>query len=517
MNSCVHKEVSVKSAAARFVLVAFLLPLLLPVTAFGQWSRTNLQAAANGTGWVTSNVTFAHTANAVSINAVSPIILRGNVTSNFATSVGNLTDSLLSLGNAQKTGAAATLSGLIRTQVDGFGIPAGLVDIQGDGSSRGVVTNNIVGFNNTRWIEIQSGKRLGLENLHFNAVTMENTFTYTGGTGAGGMTNGLIGNISSNANDIAMGDVIGNAFSDIAVILHGYRDTQYLAGGGIIGLRATGELAVSASAEIGRITGNVFREVSILTDQSADGGANGSAYIEGGGIIGVDAVSSPADIPGHARIDELSNNLFTDIKVRSDDIILGGGLVGVNNNSQRYDADTYSRIGRVSGNIFGNGVLDTATLSNSDIYVYSRYSLRGGGVIGVNGLFNAAVELDELTGNVFAGIAVESDSYLKGGGIVGLQSDDGGPKCSGDPCAPGTPNTAVETFLSQASDNLFLNAYVKVNTYLDGGGIIGLRSNTGMSALYELGGNIFKGLTVAVRDASDSNYLHGGGIVGVSS
>ena len=92
----------------------------------------------------------------------------------------------------------------------------------------------------------------------------------------------------------------------------------------------------------------------------------------------MDAASSPADKTGVAEIKELSNNLFTDIRIRTDDILLGGGLVGVNNNSKHplntnavldetdrryplYRADvegTYSVLGTARGNVFTDVSVD---------------------------------------------------------------------------------------------------------------------------------------------------------------
>jgi hypothetical protein len=186
----------------------------------------------------------------------------------------------------------------------------------------------------------------------------------------------------------------------------------------------------------------------------------------------------------------------------------------VNNNSQTHDSvTTYAEIPAVTGNIFGNGTLDKTDAENTaNIYVKSTWSLRGGGVIGVNGLSNAAVRLDSLSGNVFAGIYVDTDSYLKGGGIVGVQSNDGGDS----KLDPGNDLQAVGAYLGDVRGNLFLNQQVDVGTYLSGGGIVGVRSNQGLVALNSLQGNVFKGLTVNVGNVT-SNALDGGGIVGASA
>jgi hypothetical protein len=379
-------------------------------------------------------------------------------------------------------------------------------------------------INTEKWLYFNNSG-LSLSNLHFTNVKAEYTYAYSS---AGGVVNGLIGNDYKNANAISMGDIKGNAFTEIGVTLHGYQDTHYWAGGGVIGLRST-----SDSASIGDISGNVFSGVAVSADKAVLG--TKSAYIEGGGVIGVDAVSSPAKQDGFAAINSLTNNFFTGVKVETGDIILGGGLIGLNNNSQNFNENTYVRLGNVSGNIFGNG-------SDGNILVSANYSLRGGGVIGLNGLSNAGVTLDSLTGNVFAGIKVESKtSYIRGGGIVGLQTNESQIAISNEETwedivkskpeneDTNTPSEndydqndsdivtildpAVQALLHNASGNLFFNTQVSAGTYIDGGGIIGVRSNKSIANLTYLDNNIFKDLKVETK----SGDLTGGGVVGLSA
>jgi hypothetical protein len=419
--------------------------------------------------------------------------LRGSTVSNLSTSVFNQASSLLSGADARKTtDTAANLVSWLTGQITISNPPTGMTFITNTTARAGDYSAT-ANWEDQKLLRVESNG-LNLTDLHFRDVTVN----YAGGTGEN-VVNGFIGNSHSNTTDAWLGNLTGNAFTNLTVDFAGFNDATWLAGGGIVGVRATGEYAASASASMDDIEGNLFKDITIITRAV---GLGGSAYIEGGGIIGVDAVSSPDAVPGHARIAELSSNFFTGIQIRSDDIILGGGLVGVNNNSQVNDANTtYARLGIVSGNVFGNGVA-------GDITVTSNFSLRGGGVIGVSGLSNAAVQLDWLTGNVFAGIDVTSTtSYIKGGGIVGLQSNDN----INDKYAPFTASP-VHSYLNVADGNLFLNTNVTAGTYLDGGGIIGLRANTGSASLNGLTNNIFKGLTV-----TSGEYLHGGGVVGVSS
>jgi hypothetical protein len=495
--------------------------------AFGQWNRSDLNSAVSGGGVVTvpGGVDFANTDHAVQIPN-SQTTLRG-AANGLAGDIWSLTADILGQVNGQREGATASLIPLISNPVNAFAVPGGMRYIQGDGTPRSITdtSGNGTSLDEKKWLLIPvgsaTGANLGLQYLHFRDVGVQYNYHVDG---SGGVVNGLIGgafNITTSS--VSLGNLIGNAFTDVGVTMDAYRDDQYLAGGGIIGVRST-----AASASMGNILGNVFRGVSVTAQQhsssySITGGTKGSAYIEGGGVIGVDAVSSPAGNSGHASIESLDYNLFTDIDVVSGDIILGGGVIGVNNNSQSHDDSTYSRILAVTGNIFGNGTLDktnaATAASTADIYVHAGYSLRGGGVIGVNGLSNASVELGGLAENIFAGIYVDTDSYLKGGGIVGVQSNDGGDGKSD--LDPGTMYS-MSAYLGDVRDNLFFNQRVDVGTYLSGGGVIGIRSNAGLVALNNLEGNIFKGLTVNVGNVGSSTnnsayYLDGGGVIGASA
>ena len=374
---------------------------------------------------------------------------------------------------------------------------------------------------------------LSLKDVHFSNVTVE----YKRPSSANGkFVNGLIGNNHNARMNTSMGDIIGNAFTNVHVILKSSVDTDYLAGGGIVGVRATGEGGVvSASAKTGIVSGNIFNGITITTTDSAgtayqragEAGKPSSSYLEGGGLVGVSAASSPVDVVGHARMEELSRNYFTNVHIVSNDVLLGGGLVGLNNNSKVIPGgapdtrreDTYARLGDASGNIFGNG-------NTGNIKVEVGYSLRGGGVLGINGLSNASAEITNLQNNAFAGISVETGTSLRGGGIVGLQTNDGGidrnSNIDNDHHFTGDMDAATAR-LGNASGNLFLNNQITTGTTMEGGGVIGLRSNRGMAVLDTLDNNVFEGIGVhvaykTVSGSTNADYaLSGGGIVGLSS
>jgi hypothetical protein len=368
---------------------------------------------------------------------------------------------------------------------------------------------------------------LSIKNVRFQNSLLEFEFTTpfnSMGTGSDGVVNPFIGNYHDENYLVVYNDITGNDFTDLTVTLKasipsaniGNMAKIFMAGGGILGLRS-----VRRSAEIGTINGNVFQNISVET--KSDNADNGP-YIEGGGIVGINAVSSPDNFKGKASLDELKDNLFTNIEVISKDILIGGGVIGLNNNSQYHVSSTDTSeviLNVVSGNIFGNG-------QDYNIKVQTNYSLRGGGVIGLNGLSNAVLRLNTVTQNVFAGINIDSGSYLRGGGVIGLQNNDENEKGYD----PGVVQN-VGTFIGTVNENIFLNIQVLAGSRgsgtsggnLEGGGIIGDRSNLGYTEIGIISNNIFRHVTIVTYrttgsldvDAKNLGDLKGGGIVGASS
>ncbi|MDR1577469.1 MAG: hypothetical protein LBT86_04470 [Deltaproteobacteria bacterium] len=202
--------------------------------------------------------------------------------------------------------------------------------------------------------------------------------------------------------------------------------------------------------------------------------------------------------------------------------------MGVNNNSQNTTSDTYSKLDLVYRNIFGNGV-------DGDITVQADFSLRGGGVVGVNGLSNAGVELTNLYDNVFGGIKVDVGSYLRGGGVVGAQNND--EEKHQEPDQPTTiSEKSVSSKITNVVNNLFYNLEVTAGSgsgqsenkkgEISGGGVLGARTGPNAANIEYLLNNVFKDIKVTSTNGEQlsdtdtkvtgSNIL-GGGIVGVSS
>jgi hypothetical protein len=377
-------------------------------------------------------------------------------------------------------------------------------------------TDNMNTINALKIVNFNTGGTgLNIKNLQFRDFVLNYYYTTTAANG-GGIVNPFVGSIHSIAGAISYGTISGNDFSNIklTMISPNNYDKTYLAGGAIVGLRSTAN-----EATVTEVSGNTFREIEITTTNATNNYTLGMPYIEGGGIVGINAGSSPDTytVPIQSRLDLLTGNYFTSNTVNSGDVIMGGGIVGLNNNN-RQNPKTYTnevRLRTASYNIF---------TSNT---VRASYTLRGGGVIGLNGLSNAHVYLDNLNYNVFSDIAVESGTYLRGGGIVGLQTFDNNANTGG------TAVPEVSAILDKVTNNTFIGITVTSGTRaktqnlfggdLMGGGIIGVHARTGEARINLLENNYFEGITVTTltQNGTTTNNrdgdLEGGGIIGVNS
>ncbi|MDR2140996.1 MAG: hypothetical protein LBR11_04280, partial [Deltaproteobacteria bacterium] len=490
--------------------------------------QSNINSSYDGDSiTITTNgpITFAAGVPALIINK-NNLTIQGNSPTNFGNGVDSLYQKIFNYANTNKN---ATLNELlnfispnINNQADIYSTNAKIIT-----SSNPRTVNSLTPsvYEGNKIIHINDN----INNFTFNNINFKNimiTYTFPDLTatevGGGGIVNSFIGNDRANSHYATMGNILDNSFTNLTVEVHGFRDVNYLAGGGIIGLRST-----ENSTTIGQINGNLFKGIKVTTDQSTNTSAKSSAYIEGGGLIGLDAVSSPSKYKGHAYLQRLSNNLFTDVKIKSDDMILGAGLVGVNNNSQNNDKQagtnnslTFAKLDTVYRNVFGNG-------ASNDISVIAGYSLRGGGVIGVNGLSSADTHLTYLYENVFGGINVSVGTYLKGGGIVGLNNNDADKYTYNVNTT--IANWAISSNLENIVSNLFYNIDVSAGDgakqsagkkgEISGGGIIGVRTGPNAANIGLLVNNIFKNINVSSNGpgAGTGSNILGGGVVGVSS
>jgi hypothetical protein len=556
--SRVSRAVFLLSAAFVIASVIALAPVRAEganVAVWGELSPYTGAAGVNVNLNVNGNIIFPDSADALEIKAANLTIqgdTPGALTSfQMKNGISGLAPSVTLLEKYteyENTNGLYDLIGKVEQQastlVSGYIISAnaavgGMRQILGSGSTRESQIDIPGNTQNSRkWLDGSStamtsyGNGLKLTNLSFRNAKVK-----YGGVPSNpalyGVVNGLIGNNNVASATTSLGDITGNAFTDLDVKMIGYYDTQYLAGGGIIGVRATGEALPAgepAEALMGTVSNNYFNNVKVYatdtTENPYSSAQLGSAYIEGGGLIGVDAVSTPAKKQGRAKIEGLHNNLFTNIEIGTGDIIIGGGLVGLNNNSKIEDNATL-----ISQNTSAQLISATGNVFAGNIKVSARFSIRGGGVIGLNGLSTAGALLGELNSNIFSGIKVESrESYLRGGGIVGLQTNyidtdkndkDRFPVLNDPNPDSGYFSTifgSTWTELNNASGNLFLDSTVSTGTYLQGGGIVGLHSSEAQAVLWKLNDNLFRSLDVQVGTHLPLNGdLKGGGIVGVSS
>jgi hypothetical protein len=260
-------------------------------------------------------------------------------------------------------------------------------------------------------------------------------------------------------------------------------------GGGVVGVRSN-----KGPAMIGEISGNVFRGVdvgAVAWSFSSNETSKSSGNIKGGGVIGAYSSASVA-------IQGISGNRFDGIRVSAEGVIAGGGVAGINAVKQETNSS-------VLGGFAGNSVTRSS--------VYAGYGLQGGGVVGVTAASAASgmtfTAITELSGNLFEGILVESDRYIRGGGVVGLY---------------GTGGDGVMV-LDSLHDTVFRGITVNTGgdaggagitpargTYIAGGGILGLLGSSGSFASVSSVEN-------AVFEANRVNsgaYIDGGGIIGVN-
>ncbi|MDR2354221.1 MAG: hypothetical protein LBF22_13905, partial [Deltaproteobacteria bacterium] len=225
-----------------------------------------------------------------------------------------------------------------------------------------------------------------------------------------GVVNGFIGNNTKVDYAAKMGTFSGNDFYDIQISMNSVQNNSnvYFVGGGIIGLRSW-----DSSATISQISGNLFRNIQITTLKGSNGSGTAGPYIQGGGIIGLDAAFAPGNNEAEAYLGHTFDNVFTNITITSADLLMGGGLIGLNNNSSNISSKV--KLESFVENIVGNG-------NTGDIQITTNYAIHGGGIIGLTALANAYLDLGSTSSNIFAGINVNSGTFIKGGGIIGVQN-----------------------------------------------------------------------------------------------
>ncbi|MDR1609188.1 MAG: hypothetical protein LBT38_12400, partial [Deltaproteobacteria bacterium] len=405
--------------------------------------------------------------------------------SNWATPVLGVASNMLAYAKVNRTLAANNFLSRLTDQLAAISYPTGLNYItRGNRDPYSGYSPNMADTYKLFRIKDSASGAFNFSDLIIKNSRVSYTFT---SSSPGGVVNGFIGNNYNITDSISLGNIIGSSFENIGILFYG-RSTHYLAGGGLIGVRSGAN-----SATIGQIVGNQFKDLRVLV--SGSNPSQGYAYLEGGGIIGLDAVADGGAGSGYAYLYNLESSLFTNINIKSDSSIFGGGLVGANNNSQARAANVSAGLEFVIANVFGDG-------GNGDLKVEAVSSLLGGGIIGLRGQNAAAARLQYLTGNVFAGLQVTAGQTLSGGGIVGLE-------------VSGSIGSLVSNIgdasLNYASENLFLNLAIASPGQLWGGGVIGLNSGPGRAALGYLDNNIFKSLKV------NAGELLGGGLVGANS
>ncbi|MDR1608286.1 MAG: autotransporter outer membrane beta-barrel domain-containing protein, partial [Deltaproteobacteria bacterium] len=275
---------------------------------------------------------------------------------------------------------------------------------------------------------------------------------------------GLVGANSGWSSYLA--SVTNNYFDDLVIRVSGN-----LSGGGLMGARSSGPSASAASLSL--LTSNMFDEISV----------NVAGDIFGAGLIGAAVLDgSPSSLASSLS---LSQNFFgyngQNIDVGGNSIY-GGGLIGF------YSANGSAFAQSIDSNDFNQNAMSTTNIQASG-------QLIGGGAIGATIGQNSKgiASIYSLTNNHLRDFDVIVNSSLIGGGLVGLVA-------LGD----GDANIQI------VKDNLFFDNMITIDQFLQGGGVLGVRSNS-IASLGSLTNNIFYGNIVMV-----GQYIDGGGAIGVT-
>lgn len=162
---------------------------------------------------------------------------------------------------------------------------------------------------------------------------------------------------------------------------------------------------------LGKISDTVFAENKVTV----------AGYIQGGGLVGGRGDRTSGSLVINVRLDGLSNVTFADNTVKASHTqiisggISGGGLVGA-------DGNAAALMGNTSGTFVNNEVYTGIQGATED-------GINCGGLIGVIGYVGTAT-LGTVSGT-FANNTVSAGGRLRGGGLVGVYSDEAGTSFGG--------------------------------------------------------------------------------------
>ncbi|MDR2754176.1 MAG: hypothetical protein LBC20_00585, partial [Planctomycetaceae bacterium] len=313
-------------------------------------------------------------------------------------------------------------------------------------------------------------------NTEIGTVT-NNSFIGSEVTSAGNLDGGgMIGVHANNGNAVI--DTINNNRFDTTQVTSGTE----LNGGGIIGV-----LADNGNAELVTVTANTFTGSTVSSTNNLDGG----------GIIGVSSES------GTATIGSINNNTFgetnkeTKINVGSE--LNGGGIIGVRSNSTK-NTD-YAEIDKIENDIF-----------KSTVDVGGK--LEGGGMIGVHANAGDA-RINKISGIEIKGSFFESTvtaATIEGGGLIGVRSESGNAMIG----VINDDTFSVDTENTENPENrtgFSLNTIKTTNGHIEGGGLIGVRSDSGKATIDSIANINFSLNQIETKNG----HIQGGGLIGVRS
>jgi hypothetical protein len=270
----------------------------------------------------------------------------------------------------------------------------------------------------------------------------------------------------------------GNIFYNIEVTAGDNGGDGAINGGGVIGVRGYTQLA-----EIGTVRYSIFQNISV-TSNSPNQTMTYKGEILGGGLIGVSAA-----VVG--RIGQVQYNQFLDNAVSASGTIYGGGLVGAQADPDAGLTNAKDDIGAVLTSLDNNKFEGNTVNAGLDLF--------GGGIAGVTTKTGVSASFDEqdpqvgFTNNVFEDTTVSVSRGLYGGGIVGAAN------------TTASEAASIAYFAYNDIQGSDISAY-----FIEGGGILGAQSN-GYASLGIIDFNTISNNSVMVN-----TFLDGGGIIGVT-
>jgi hypothetical protein len=327
-------------------------------------------------------------------------------------------------------------------------------------------------------------------NSAFDGNTVMSTTTIDGG----GVVGIRGGDLQAAADVNAIGEISNTRFDSNVVTGTDLRGGGVAGVASILSAQAMPSTPVApGNVQVGTATGDRFTGNTVTLNSINGGGVLGTYTTKGTSLIGV--INGAAT----ASADDMTS-AFDDNNVTSTTIIDGGGVVGIRGGDLQ-SADVANAIGEMSNTRYEDNIVRATVL-------------RGGGVVGIASILTTdptafgAVHIQKADSNRFIGNDVAFDS-IDGGGVLGTFTTKG-------PSTIGAIGGAPAA-LPDAKTSAFDGNTVVSDTYIDGGGVIGIRGASTLAAANVNGIGDISNTRFSGNEVTTPERLRGGGVVGIAS